>query len=118
MFCGNYVVASGGLWSALTLYAKKLAVGNGTAIPPRPLGPSVIPTKVAAFVARWPKPEPMPNITIDAQGNILIPAAALSFKNKTAAVSSEKSWDGGFQLRSDSGDYDDPSASSFGYQVR
>eukprot|EP00045_Choanoeca_perplexa_P014652 m.173977 g.173977 ORF g.173977 m.173977 type:complete len:153 (-) comp16746_c0_seq1:793-1251(-) len=70
----------GGLWSALALYLKKVIV-NTTHAPTRPLGPSVVPTKVAAFIQRWPNPEPTPNITVDSNGNIVIPAVAYTFKN-------------------------------------
>jgi hypothetical protein len=106
----------GGLWSALMLYAKKVAVNATSPLPPRPVGPSVVPTKVAALVTAWPKPWPTPNITTDTQGNIVIPAAALAFKNRSASVDVMKSFDlRGEQILHNGGDYVDPSASSFGY---
>ena len=107
----------GGLWSALTLYAKKVAV-NGTSIPTRPIGPSVVPTKVQKLVDAWPQQWPTPNITTDAQGTIIIPAAAYSWKNRSTSLEIFKSFDlSGEQLLNNGGDYVDPWSTSFSYEV-
>jgi len=60
---------------------------NGTTPTPRVVGPSVVPTKVAALIAKWPTLPPTPNITTAADGTITIPAAAFTSKNKSACVS-------------------------------
>jgi len=106
----------GGVWGAAMLYAKKIAVN--APIPPRPIGPSVVPTKVAALIAAWPATWPKPNVTTDGNGTIIVPAAALSYVNRSAAVSTMKSFDLlGEQLVILEGNYFDPAASSFSYEV-
>lgn len=84
----------GGLWSALMLYAKKLAV-NGTKAVPRPIGASLVPTKVESLVARWKQKDPRANITTDKHGTIRIPGAAVKTKHNAALM---KSFDHGQQL--------------------
>ena len=80
----------GGLWSSLTLYQKKAAVAaasfkNGTsAIPARHVGPSVVPTKVGALIAKWPVESPPPKITTDSAGTVTIPAGAFASTTSTA----------------------------------
>jgi hypothetical protein len=99
------------------LYAKKIAV-NAVPLPPRDIGPSVVPTSIAALLAAWPAQWPTPNVTTDANGTINIPAAATSFVNRSAAVTVMKSYDlRGEQLVILSGNYADPYASAFSYEV-
>lgn len=108
----------GGVWGALMLYAKKIAVNATVPYPPRPIGPSVVPTKVAALIAAWPDKWPTPNISMDSNGTITIPGAAFSYVNKSAAFSSMKSFDLlGEQVVILDGNYVDPSASAFSYDV-
>jgi len=108
----------GGVWGAAMLYAKKISVNATVPLPPRPIGPSVVPTKVAALIAAWPATWPTPNVTTDGNGTILIPSAALFKVNRSAAVSTMKSFDLlGEQLVIIEGNYADPAASSFSYEV-
>ena len=108
----------GGVWGAAMLYAKKIAVNASAPLPPRPVGPSVVSTKVAALVAAWPARWPAPKITTDGNGTIVIPGAAVSYVNRSAAVSTMKSFDLlGEQLVILDGNYVDPAASSFSYEV-
>ncbi len=108
----------GGVWGALMLYAKKIAVNAIVPLPPRPIGPSIVPTKVAALLAAWPAKWPAPNITTDSNGTIFIPSAALSHVNRSAPVSVMKSFDLlGQQVVVLNGNYLDPDASSFSYEV-
>ena len=112
----NTGYGKGGIWSALTLYYKKVAV-NATQAPTRPLGPSVVPTKIEAFIQRWPQTEPIPNVTVDSNGNIIVPAVAYTFKNKSASVTIMKSFEGGQQLLSNQGDLADPASTGVSYEV-
>lgn len=108
----------GGNWSALMLYAKKIFVNETSPIPPRHVGPSLVPTKVQALVDAWPQKWPTPNITIDAQGNIHIPAAAYFYTNHSANIDVMKSYDlKGEQLLHNGGEYVDPTSSSFAYEL-
>jgi len=108
----------GGPWSALMLYAKKIDVNASAPLPPRPIGPSVVATKVAALVAAWPEKWPTPNVTTDSNGTVTIPAAAFSYINRSAAVAAMKSFDlRGEQLVVLAGNYLDPAASSFSYDI-
>jgi hypothetical protein len=72
----NKGYGQGGLWSALTLYQKKAEVAaavfpNGTSsIPPRHVGPSMVPTKVNALIAKWLVKEPTPTVTTNAAGTM------------------------------------------------
>ena len=110
----------GGLWSALMLYAEKIAVqvthANETA-PVRPIGPSVVPTQVAKLIDRWPQKLATPNITTARDGTITIPAVAFSSKNRTAKLTVMKSFDAGQQLLHESGDEIVPESASFEYEV-
>jgi hypothetical protein len=73
----------GGLWSALALYMKKIAV-NGTdpklynrTVPPP--SSSSVKTKVQAMIDQWAgPPPPPPHIVTGADGSIIIPAAAVN----------------------------------------
>ena len=106
----------GGVWGALMLYAKKIAAM--LPYPPRVVGPSVVPTKVAALLAAWPAVWPKPNVTTDSNGTIIMPGAAFEFVNKSAAVSVIKSFDlQGEQIIVLQGNYLDPAASAFIYVV-
>ena len=70
----------GGLWSALALYMKKIAV-NGTdpKLYNRTVPPSLVKTKVQAMTDKWAEPPPPPpNIMTGADGSIIIPAAAVN----------------------------------------
>jgi hypothetical protein len=107
----------GGLWSALMLYAKKLAVNASSPLPPRPIGPSVVPTKVAALLAAWPEQWPVPNITVDSNGTITIPGAAASI-SRGAPAQTMKSYDLlGQQLVTLEGSYVNPASSAFSYEL-
>lgn len=106
----------GGPWSALMLYAKKIAV-NATTPPPRPIGPSVVPTKVEAFNQQWQEPLPPLNISVDSNGTIVIPGPAFAYKNSSASIQPMWSYDEGQQLMHNEGNYADPSATSFGYEL-
>jgi hypothetical protein len=95
----------------------KLTASAGP-VPPRAIGPSVVPTKVAALLAAWPAQWPKPNVTTDASGKVTIPAAALQAVNRSAAVSPMKSFDLlGEQVAVIVGNYVDPAASAFSYLV-
>ena len=83
----------GGIWGALMLYAKKIAVNATLPLPPRVIGPSVVPTSVAALLAAWPATWPKPNSTTNGDGKITIPGAAFDFVNRSAAVMPMKSFD-------------------------
>lgn len=83
----------GGVWGALMLYSKKIIVNATTPLPPRVIGPSVVPTAVDALIAAWPEKWPQPNITTDANGTITIPGAAFDYVNRSAPVTAMKSFD-------------------------
>lgn len=85
---GGY--GQGGPWSALMLYAKKIAVASAPAVP-RAVDASIVPTKVEALLAKWPTPVPTPNATVRADGTIVVPAASYASKNRSASVSVMKS---------------------------
>ena len=85
---GGYGI--GGPWSALMLYAKKIAVAGAPAVP-RAVGKSVVPTTVEALLAKWPTKIPTPSVTTGPDGTIAIPAAAFSAKNHSASLSVMKS---------------------------
>ena len=112
----------GGLWSALMLYQKKTAVAaavfpNGTSsIPTRPIGPTAIPSKVAALIAKWNAPAPIPNPTTDGAGTITIPAAGYSRTLTTGHVAVMKSFGDGEQLMTYGGDLYNSSTSIFAYE--
>jgi hypothetical protein len=108
----------GGIWGALMLYLKKIVVNATKPLPPRIIGPSIVPTKVDALIAIWNEKWPKPNITTDSNGTIHIPAAAFSYVNRSAPVSSMKSFD----LLSEQvvfldGNYIDPDATSVVYEI-
>jgi len=106
----------GGLWSALMLYAKKLAIVNGTV--PRPIGKSVVYTKVEAFIKRWNVKVPHANITIGPDGTMTIPAVAFTAKNRSAKISIQKSMsDEGYHIRHEGGDEIDVERTSFEYEI-
>lgn len=109
----------GGLWSALMLYAQFISVEvthpNGTI--PRTIGPSVVPTKVASLIKKWNTKLPTPNITTGPDGTIKIPAAAFTAKSRTASIDIMPSWDEGQQILHNGGNFIDPNASYFEYEV-
>ena len=72
------------------LYAKKISVASAPPVP-RAVGPSVVPTKVAALLAQWPTKLPTPTVTTGPDGTITIPAAAYTAKNKSASLTVMKS---------------------------
>jgi len=109
----------GGFWGALMLYAKKISVtvthkGGAT---PRPMGPSVVPTKVEKLIARWDTVLPAPKITVGPDGSITIPAVAYSYKNHSAQITTMKSFDDGEQLLHSGGNFIDPAATAVEYEI-
>jgi len=79
--CNGFGV--GGIWSSLMLYQKKAFVSHATAnnasIPARPVGPTAVPTKVDAYIAKVNSgPAPLAKVTTAADGTITIPAAAFA----------------------------------------
>lgn len=105
----------GGTWSALMLYAKKIA--NATHPPtPRPIGPAVVPTKIGAFLKKWQEPLPTPNITVDAT-KITVPAAAIASKAHNAPVATMWSFDAGEQLVHSAGNFAHPEDTAFSYVI-
>jgi hypothetical protein len=107
----------GGLWSALTLYAKKVATAGKT-VPARAMGAPLVPTKVDALLAKWPKKYPQPVISTGSDGTITIPGAAYTLKNHSASLAVMKTFDDDAQqLLSNSGNLLDPAGTSFGYVV-
>ena len=108
----------GGVWGALMLYAKKIFVNATLPLPPRVIGPSVVPTKVAALLAAWPIQWPKPNITTDVNGTINIPGAAFNYVNRSADMSYMKSYDLlSEQLVIVAGNYLDLEATTFTYEI-
>lgn len=87
---GNTGYGGGGPWSALMLYAKKIAVASAPAVP-RVVGPAVVPSKISALIAKWPAKLPAPEVTTGADGTITIPAAAFTSKNRSASLTVMKS---------------------------
>lgn len=111
--------STGGLWGALMLYAKKISVEvthKGVA-KPRPIGPSVVPTKVEKLIERWPKKLPTPKITVGPDGSITVPAAAYTYKKRSASITIMKSFDDGEQLLHSRGNFIDPDATAFEYEI-
>jgi hypothetical protein len=109
---------AGGLWSALMLYQKKAAVAAATksGIPTRPIGPSAVPTKVDALIAKWNTAVPPPKATTDADGTITVPAAAFSAGLTTAKVAVMKDYtEDGTQLMHYGGNVYEPSAAALVY---
>jgi hypothetical protein len=122
--CNNFGV--GGLWNSLMLYQKKATVAaatvsNGTVtIPTRPIGPSSVPTKVDALIAKWNTPSAPPKVTTDAAGTINIPAAAFSNDTglTTAKVAVMKSYtEDDTQLMHYGGNYYEPNTTALVYHV-
>jgi len=111
------------LWASLMLYSKKAIVAdasfkNGTSsIPVRPIGPPSVPSRIAALIAKWPAPAPVPKASVGADGTIVVPAAAYSPKLTKGAVTIMNSADGGDQLMHHGGSLFVPNASSLGYEV-
>jgi hypothetical protein len=121
--CNHFGV--GGLWSALMLYQKKAAVfaasKNGTVpIPTRPIGPSSVPTKVDALIAKWNASVPPSKVTTDAAGTITIPAPAFTNETglTTAKVAVMKSYtEDSTQLMHYGGNVYEPSVAALVYHV-
>lgn len=107
----------GGLWSALMLYQKKAVVNSTSPIPTRPIGPAAVPSKVAALIAKWDTPVPIPKVTADAHGTITVPAAAYSRALTTGRVAAMKSLGKGEQLMTYGGDLYNASSTVFAYEV-
>lgn len=113
----------GDLWSVLMLYSKKAIVANAvftngtSSIPVRPIGPSAVPTRIAALIAKWPTPAPTPTVTTDARGTITIPAALYSPALTKGSVSVMNSGDNnGDQLMHHGGSLFNHNTSSLGYE--
>ena len=119
--CSKFGV--GGLWNSLMLYQKKATVGAATTsgtvpIPTRPIGPSAVPTKVDALLAKWNTAVPPPKVTTAADGTITIPAAAFSAGALTTAkVAIMKSYtEDSTQIMHYGGNAYDPSVADLVYQ--
>ena len=109
---------TGGPWSALGLYLQKIA--TKVQAPPRTKGPSVVPTKVDAFISRWNTAEPAPSITPGPDGSIIIPAAAFKSKNASAPITVEKSAGdpgSGLQINHAAGNFLDPGSTAIEYEI-
>jgi len=78
-------LGSGGLWNALGFYYKHISVKytHNNTQPTRPIGPSVVPTKVADLIERWPVPVTKPKVNTLPDGTINIPAASFSWENRS-----------------------------------
>ena len=98
------------------LYAKKLVV-NSTSLPVRSIGPSIVPTKVASLIQKWPQKWPKPVDITGSDGTITVPAARYDFQAKKAALSVMKSFDSGEQLLHNGADFLHPQDSMFGFFV-
>ena len=109
----------GGLWSALTLYQKKAIVAansfeNGTSsIPARHVGPSVVPTKVNALIAKWPLKSPAAKVTTGPDGTMTIPAVAFTSTTSTAVKAMKSVGSGEQLLHADT----DPNTSAVVYEI-
>ena len=114
-------LGTGGLWNALALYAKKYSVQfvhNNTQLP-RPIGPSVVPTKVDALIAKSKTAPVIPPVgPAGPDGTITIPAVSFSSKNRSAGISIMASADDGWQiLHGGGGPTEDPAGTSWSYEV-
>jgi len=96
----------GGFWSALMLYLKKTVVADNGPAPVRPLGKSVVPTKIESLMQAWSKKRPTPVITTDSHGMITIPAAAISAKNGSVTIMPRADSEEGEQLLHGGGGWD------------
>lgn len=105
----------GGLWSALSLYLKKLTVQEQGKAPTRTIAESVVETKIEKLIKRWPQEQPAPSITTDEHGTMRIPAAAVS--KKSSGVSVMTSGDAGQQLLHQGGDLVHIDKTAFEYEV-
>jgi len=105
----------GGLWSALSLYLKKLTIQEKGNPPTRPIGKSVVETNVEKLIERWPQEHPIPPVTTDEHGTIRIPAAGVS--KKSSYVSLTNSYDDGQQLMHNTGDLVHFDQTAFEYEV-
>jgi hypothetical protein len=78
---------TGGLWTALMLYAKKIAAKQ-TLVPrtmPPFQVPSIVTTKTENIIRKWNDPLPLPTITTAKDGTITIPAVATSKRSHAAS---------------------------------
>jgi hypothetical protein len=105
----------GGLWSALSLYLKKLTIQEKGNPPTRPIEKSVVETKIEKLIERWPQDHPIPPVTTDEHGTIKIPAAGVS--KKSSKVSLMNSYDDGQQLLHQTGDLVHIDDTAFEYEV-
>jgi hypothetical protein len=120
----NSGYGTGGLWSALTVYMKKLSVADSPA-PNRTIPAAVPPivNKIDSLIARskQPSPPPAPITTDPKTGTVTIPALSYTYKNRSASLSVMLSFDEGKQVvhggcaSSVGPPCFDPSSSSFGY---
>jgi len=113
----------GGLWNALMLYHKKATVAaaitpDGTStIPERLIGPSAVPTKVDALIAKWFSPVTLPNVTSNVDGTINIPATAFNTEMTTANIEIMKSYtEDETQIMHHGGDYYQPDTAALVYE--
>lgn len=113
-------LGEGGLWNALALYAKKYSTVyvHNNIQPVRPIGPSVVPSKVSALIDKFKTRPVVPAISTGPDGTITIPAAAFSSKNMSAAISVVPSADSGLQiLHNGGGPQSDPASTAWAYTI-
>ena len=96
----EHCMGHAGLWPALMLYTKKIAVqGNPAWNRPIPAAVPPIVNKIDALLARSTKPiPPPPPITTASDGTITIPAVTYTSKNKSASIRTMIGFTDGVQL--------------------
>jgi len=84
----------------------------------RPIGPSVVPTKVDALIAKAKTKPVIPPVSTDAAGTITIPAVAYTWKNKSVSITTMPSADAGWQiLHGGGGPTTEPLSTAWSYAV-
>jgi hypothetical protein len=109
---------TGGTWTALMLYAKKIIAEQKPVqrmMPPWQV-PSLVPTKAAFIQSKWAEKLAYPTITTDAAGTITIPGVATTTQSRAASAMKSgdcQSW----QLMHNGGSLEDPASSYITYDV-